>query len=99
MESSSYSEKSVAADIELISLLKSTFAEKNILLMDVLCSTYREILKMDNVTDVDVKPEMIKKKILENIEDVEFSRPNRQKCEMVCSVATKKCCIRASFRT
>ena len=59
--------------------------------MDVLCSTYREIFKMH--ATIDVKPEMIKKKILENIEDMDFSRPNRKKCEMVCSVFTKNAAL------
>lgn len=42
--------------------------------MDGLCSAYREIFKLHDVVH-DVNSEMIKKKIRENIPDVEFGRP------------------------
>ena len=60
-------------------MLKTKLAEKNILSMDELCSTYSVIPKLHDVTDVDVNPEMIKKKICENIQDEEFNHPNTKK--------------------
>lgn len=58
--------------------------------MGVQCNTYRKVLKLHSFADVDVHPEMIKKKIRDNIQDVEFSRPKENRPELLCSVSTKK---------
>lgn len=87
------SEQLISAEIEFINLLQNLFKDGEIHSMNTVCEAYKAILGIYGLEDQNVSNSQVKRKIEENIPDVQFSRPDQRKPEMVCSTATKNSAV------
>ena len=77
-ENSGKTTEVIAADVEFFNMLEGMLSEGSVLSMSALRDTYSKILQANGVKESNTHSTMLKRKIVKNIEDVQFSKPKRK---------------------